>query len=52
MANPGLFFGTFAIMVILGRAFCGRILDLYRRENVILPCLTTYILAMSLLLFF
>ncbi len=52
MANPGLFFGTFAVMVILGRAFGGRVFDLRSRETVILPCLITYIIAMSMLFSF
>ncbi len=49
--NPGLFFAAFAIMLILGRTLGGRLLDLYSRERIILPCLTTYILSMILLAF-
>jgi MFS family permease len=49
--NPGLFFTTMAIMLILGRALGGKILDVYRREKVILPCLLIYILSMVLLTF-
>lgn len=49
MRNPGLFFAAFATMLILGRMFGGRILDLYPREQVIFPCLLTYILATLLL---
>jgi MFS family permease len=51
VANPGLFFTTIAIMLILGRAIGGKILDLYSREKVILPCLFTYILSMAILTF-
>lgn len=51
MSNPGLFFAAFATMLILGRTFGGRILDLYRREKVILPCLLTYIMATLILAF-
>ena len=51
VANPGLFFTTIAIMLILGRALGGKILDLYSREKVILPCLFTYILSMVILTF-
>lgn len=51
MSNPGLFFGAFALMLILGRMFGGRILDLYSREKIILPCLVTYIIATLLLAF-
>jgi len=51
VANPGLFFTTIAIMLILGRALGGKILDLYSRETVILPCLFIYILSMVILTF-
>ena len=51
VANPGLFFAAYAIMLILGRALGGKIIDLYSREKVILPCLTTYIIAMIILVF-
>jgi predicted MFS family arabinose efflux permease len=51
VANPGLFFTTMAAMLILGRSLGGRILDLYSREIVILPCVTTYIISMVLLAF-
>jgi MFS family permease len=51
MANPGLFFTTIAIMLILGRALGGKILDLYSKESIILPCLTTYIISMVILAF-
>ncbi len=51
VANPGLFFTTIAIMLILGRALGGKILDLYSREKVILPCLFTYIISMAILTF-
>jgi predicted MFS family arabinose efflux permease len=51
VTNPGLFFTTMAAMLILGRSLGGRILDLYSREIVILPCVTTYIISMVLLAF-
>jgi MFS family permease len=51
VANPGLFFTTIAIMLILGRALGGRILDLYSKERIILPCLITYIISMVILAF-
>jgi len=51
VANPGLFFAAYAIMLISGRALGGKIVDLYSREKVILPCLTTYIIAMIILAF-
>ena len=51
VANPGLFFTTIAIMLILGRALGGKILDLYNKERIILPCLITYIISMVILAF-
>lgn len=51
VTNPGLFFTTIAITLILGRTLGGKILDLYSKEKIILPCLTTYILSMTLLAF-
>jgi len=51
VSNPGLFFATFALMLILGRAFGGKILDVYSREKVMFPCLITYIIAMLILAF-
>jgi len=49
VANPGFFFAAYAIVLILGRALGARILDLYSREKIILPCLTTYIISMIVL---
>ena len=49
--NPGPFFATFAVMIILGRALGGRILDLYSREKIIFPCLTAFIVSMIILAF-
>jgi len=51
MANPGLFFTTIAIMLILGRALGGKIIDLHSRERIILPCLITSIISMVILAF-
>jgi len=51
VANPGLFFAAYAMVLIFGRALGGRILDVYRREKVILPCLIAYILSMIILAF-
>ena len=51
VANPGFFFAAYAIVIILGRALGGKILDLYSREKVILPCLATYIISMTILAF-
>ena len=51
VANPGFFFTAVALMLILGRALGGKILDLYSREKVILPCLLTCIISMVILAF-
>jgi MFS family permease len=51
VANPGLFFTTVATMLILGRALGGKIIDLYSREKIILPCLITYIISVVILAF-
>jgi len=51
VANPGFFFTVVAIVLILGRALGGRILDLYNRERVILPCIITCIISMAILAF-
>lgn len=51
VTNPGLFFAAFAMMLILGRAFGGKILDIYSREKIMFPCLITYIVAMLILVF-
>jgi MFS family permease len=51
VANPGLFFTTTAIMLILGRALGGKLLDVYSRERIILPSLTLYIISMVILVF-
>jgi MFS family permease len=51
VVNPGFFFTVVAIMLILGRGLGGRVLDLYNRERVILPCIITCIISMALLAF-
>ena len=53
VTNPGIFFAAYAIILILGRSFGGKFLDLYakEREKVIFPCLITYVIAMALLAF-
>ena len=49
--NPGLFFTTVAVMLLLGRSLGGRFLDLFKRESVILPCLIAYVISVALLAF-
>jgi MFS family permease len=51
VSNPGIFFTTAAIMLILGRGLGGKILDLYSKERIILPCFITYIISMVILAF-
>jgi MFS family permease len=51
VTNPGLFFTTIAIMLLLVRSLAGKTFDLYSKEKVILPCLTTYIISMAILAF-
>lgn len=51
VANPGLFFTAIAIMLIVGRALGGRILDLYSRERVILYFLGAPVISLGILAF-
>jgi len=51
VSNPGLFFTASAIMIILCRGLGGKILDLYSRERIILPCFTAYIISMVIIAF-
>jgi MFS family permease len=51
VTNPGLFFTTSAMMLILGRALCGKIIDLYSGEKIIMLSITPYIISMAVLAF-
>jgi MFS family permease len=51
MENPGLFFSVVAIMLVLGRVFGAKILDLYNRERLIMPCIAPYVISMAMLAF-
>jgi MFS family permease len=51
VSDPGLFFTAVAIVLFLCRGFGGRILDLYSKERVIPPLITTYVASMTLLAF-
>jgi MFS family permease len=51
VTNPGLFFTTTAIMMILARAFGAKILDVYAKERIILSCFFTYIISAGILAF-
>ncbi len=47
--NPGYFFSMVALMLVLGRVFGGKIIDMYRKEKIIAIFISTSILAMILL---
>jgi MFS family permease len=51
VTNPGLFFAAMAVTLALARALGGRILDVYSREKVLLPCFIAQITAMTILTF-
>jgi predicted MFS family arabinose efflux permease len=51
VVNPGLFFAALAITLILARGLGGKILDLYAREKVLLPCIVAQTIAMAILAF-
>jgi MFS family permease len=51
VSNPGIFFAFIAISLILGRSLGGRILDIYAREKVIMPCFIAIIISIVVLTF-
>jgi len=51
VSNPGLFFAVLAITLILGRSLGGRILDVYERKKVIIPCFIIVIISIVILTF-
>jgi MFS family permease len=51
VSNPGIVFAFVAITLILGRSLGGRILDIYEREKVIIPCLIVVIISIVILTF-
>lgn len=51
VSNPGLFFGAYAIVLILARGLGGGIIDLYSRKKILLPCLASYVIGMMVLAF-
>jgi len=51
VSNPGIYFAFVAITLILGRSLGGRILDMYAREKVIIPCFIAIIISMVVLTF-
>jgi MFS family permease len=51
VTNSGIFFSVIAIMFFLGRAFGGKILDLYSRDRVIPLLLVSTLVSMVILAF-
>jgi MFS family permease len=51
VSHPGIFFVFLAITLILGRTLGGRILDMYDRKKVVIPCLTAIIISLAILTF-
>jgi len=51
VSNPGLFFTTMAVMLILGRGLGGKFMDTHRKEKVIMASLVLPIIAMTILAF-
>jgi len=50
VSNPGIFFAFIAITLIVGRSLGGRILDMYAKEKVVIPCfigIITSVVALS-----
>ena len=44
VSNPGTFFIFLAVTLMLGRTLGGRIMDIYSREKLIMPCLSMVII--------
>jgi MFS family permease len=51
VSNPGIFFFFLAITLILGRTLGGKILDIYDRKKLLIPCLTAIIISLAILTF-
>jgi len=51
VSNPGIFFAFVAITLIAGRSLGGRILDIYAREKVMIPCFIAIIASVVVLTF-
>jgi MFS family permease len=51
VSNPGIFFAFIAVTLILGRSLGGRILDMFAREKVIIPCFIAIIISVVALIF-
>ena len=51
VTNPGFFFTTIALMLLLCRSLGGKILDRYSKDRVVLPSLFAYLISMVVLAF-
>ena len=51
VSNPGIFFAVLAITLIFGRSLGGKILDIYDRKKIIIPCFITVIISLVMLTF-
>jgi MFS family permease len=51
VSNPGIFFFFLAFTLILGRTLGGKILDIYDRKKLLIPCLTAIIISLAILTF-
>jgi MFS family permease len=51
VSNPGIFFIFLAVTLILGRTLGGKVLDIYDRNKLLLPCLTAIIISLAILTF-
>lgn len=51
VTNPGLFFAALAITLVLARGLGSKILDIYSKEKVLLPCFVAQIIAMIIFTF-
>lgn len=49
--NPGVFFAVMAIVLVLGRGFGAKLLNVDRKSRVIIPCFAAQIAAMVILAF-
>lgn len=49
ISNPGIFFIFLAGTIFLGRAFFAKAADKYGRKQIILPCLATVIIAITII---
>jgi predicted MFS family arabinose efflux permease len=51
IANPGFYFSAVGVMLIVGRAFGGKVLDTCRKELILMYCMSMLTIAMLVLSF-